>query len=260
MPVSPEIEAIWVLYNEDLEGIVYTMYADVIAYVTTGMGNLIHPMAAAMSLPWLHPSMRPATQAEIANEWGRVWNGCCKPSQAHQHIPAKDCPLKQAGKVCHAHDGWRSTAGPGALWLSRAAVEGLILSKLRSNHGVLAGYFPELDGWNLNATTAAHSLAWAVGPHWPTKFPKCKAACLAQDWARYDADGKLVGGAAKEGRIAPAHGTVITRNDRQRVLFENAGRGVAAIEWRRVVEAGHAGPKGPAHVAEYPTRDTVKDV
>ena len=42
----------WRRFNEPLEGLTSWMYLDIKGFVTTGMGNLIDPVPAALALTW----------------------------------------------------------------------------------------------------------------------------------------------------------------------------------------------------------------
>lgn len=54
-------------FQTKFEGYLPFMYLDVKNLVTTGMGNLIDPIGAASSLPWVHKSDgSPASPEEIA--------------------------------------------------------------------------------------------------------------------------------------------------------------------------------------------------
>jgi len=191
------VRDIWVEFNEPLEGLLNLMYADILGLVTTGMGSLIDPVALALPLPWELPDGSRAQRAHILEAWYAV----------------KRDPL------C-AKKGWKYAAKlpRNNVRLSRVAVTELVFRKLDQNDATMA--VQSSHPWDerpADAQLAVHSLMWAMGPHFWRKFPKFTASFMVGDYA----------GCAEECAIAPAKGTVIERNRRNRVLFENAARVVA---------------------------------
>src|SRR6266480_95273 len=60
-------------FSQPLEGRVRWMYLDIKGLVTTGVGNLIDPVASALKLPFVHKGDgSPANEAEISAEWQRL--------------------------------------------------------------------------------------------------------------------------------------------------------------------------------------------
>jgi hypothetical protein len=125
-------------FTAPLEGAVHSMYADVKDLVTCGYGDLIDPMVAARSLPWVYrASGLPASQSDIAMEWHRV----------------KD------GKLSYG------TFTPN-LVLTDAAVTDLVLAKLDHNELYLSRRWSNWDQWPADGQLMAHSCAWAAGAAW----------------------------------------------------------------------------------------------
>jgi hypothetical protein len=80
--VHASASAAWHRFIRKDEGEVAYMYLDKIGLVTTGVGNLIDPIAAALTLPFRFrannrhrtPTGQMATQADITTEWKFIKN------------------------------------------------------------------------------------------------------------------------------------------------------------------------------------------
>lgn len=178
----------WIDFNHDLEGILNRLYADERQLVTTGMGNLVDPMAIAMKEPWENPDGTRATRDQIQAAW----------------LAVKNDPL------C-ASKGWRYAYGLPAnkIRLSDAAVQKLIFSRLDANDALLAHHFPDFAEWPAAAQLAAHSMTWALGfGKLLTKFPRFCKALLDGDFQ----------GAAAESRIT-GKGSIVERSRRNKELL-----------------------------------------
>lgn len=138
-------------FTRGLEGNVNHMYLDIKGLVTTGWGDLIDPIGAALSLPWLHDDNTLASQSEISDEWQSVKNG-------------------ETSTTLH---------------LSDAGITALVNNKLLENEQTLRGLFPDWDNFPADAQLAILSLAWSYGPHLdqgPAPFPKFIWAANSGDW------------------------------------------------------------------------------
>lgn len=209
-------------YNEKFEGMVLSMYADWESLITTSIGCLVDatpsaaPWQPVMGLPWRHPANAsgvpaglPATPAEIAAEWWRVKNGCCGKSRLKSK---NDCPRVQAGQVCFAHHGWRSSETKQALRLLREDAEALVQQRAAGMWAVLVKRFPNLATAPSDAQLGVLSWAWAMGAN-RTGWPKFFAAIKNEDWLA----------CAKESQMSTkGNAGVIPRNAAQEVLFKNA--------------------------------------
>jgi hypothetical protein len=125
--------------------------------VTTGIGDLIDAgprqndpgtgWSPALSLPWKNQDGSATSQEDIIAAWKAV--------KARQD-------LKRAG-------GGASGPFP-ALTTIRLTQEGmnqLVQGKIAANDDTLRGYFPNYDSFPADAQLGLHSMAWALGPHFP---------------------------------------------------------------------------------------------
>lgn len=136
------------------------MYLDILGLVTTGVGNLIDPMPAALTLPWQRFSADgpvPATKQEITDEWARV-----KAEYAQRKSNV---------------NFWSQGA---KLSLSNQAVNDLLLHKADQNDAELTKRFPDFQSWPADAQLATHSMTWAMGSAF--NFPMWEKAVRAGDW------------------------------------------------------------------------------
>ena len=204
--MHPSVLAAWINFNTPLEGLVRSLYADVLGLVTTGMGNLVDPVGAALVLPWKRPDGSPATQAQIAAAWNAVKNDprCAKLGWVYaQSLPGNDIRLDDAD------------------------VAALVYSKLKANDRLMAARFADWESRPADAQMAAHSMAWAMGPSFWPKFPRFTALFTAGDYGRIETDAKgnpIVRGAAGECAISPPHGTIIVRNAHNKQMLLNAAK------------------------------------
>lgn len=192
------VEDVWVAYNTPLEGKLNRMYVDIDGWVTTGMGNKIDPLRDALGLPWLLMSSgAPATRAEVTAAWNAVKNDA------------------RARK-----EGWPRAFALAAnnVYLSDAAVDALILSRLSENDRLLRKRFAEFEEWPADAQLAVHSMVWAMGAgRLFASFPKCCRALERGDFAAAANECRMTGGGGK-----PATGTLVKRNQLNYDLLNNA--------------------------------------
>jgi GH24 family phage-related lysozyme (muramidase) len=178
----------WVAFNRDLEGELRHMYLDTKGLCTTGLGNLIDPLSHALSLPWMRPDGRLASEHEIAREWRIV-----------------------KGRQDMAPRGGVAFGAITTLRLQPVDVAALIRRKLFQFDGQLRERFgAQWDEWPASAQMACLSMSWALGAKF--KFPKFSAAARSGDFL----------GMAAECEMGPKHGTIIERNRRNRLLLEYA--------------------------------------
>lgn len=183
--VHDSVEAIFEKWNAQFEGAVPWMYADILGFVTTGVGNLIDPVELALELPWQRADGSEASAEEIREEWERVKRDPASASKGHKYSETRT-----------------------SLRLSNASISALIARRLREMAETLAGRFPGFADWPADAQLATLSMSWAMGPGF--KFPKFEAAIKAGDFAA----------AAEESAInATGNPGVIPRNAANKALF-----------------------------------------
>lgn len=180
-------------FTARFEGVCPWLYLDVLGLVTTGIGNLVDPMPAALSLPWRQPDGSLADQDTIAAAWRTV-----KAAQS----------MKLGGGGAFA----RLTT----IRLTDAGVNDLVQGRLRANDAALSKRFPGYDSWPADAQLGTLSMAWAMGTGF--MFPKFEAAVHALDFAT----------AARECAISTAGNPgVAPRNAADVICFTNAAQALA---------------------------------
>lgn len=186
------VRAAFPSFTDKFEGKLSFMYLDVLGLVTTGRGNLIDPMPAALVLPWKQALTGGlATRDQVVQEWNRV--------KGLQGIRLHGGGV--FGKLT-------------VLRLSPQDIDDLTFSKLDEMWAHLLGRFPDLEDWPADAQLALVSMAWAMGPAF--RFPVFESCAHVRDWA----------GAAREcGMNAIGNPGLIPRNAANRTLFMNAALG-----------------------------------
>lgn len=182
-------------FSKEFEGRVPFMYLDAGGLVTVGVGNLIDPVSQALGLPFVHESTgHAASRGEIEAEWQLL-----------------------KGQLQLAHQGHRACENLTHLRLTEAAIDELVIARLQSNEVLLRKRFIEWDSWPADAQLGVLSMAWALGPGFPSKWPKFTAAIKTKDFD----------GAAAHCRMHEADNLGMKpRNDADQLLFANA----AAVE------------------------------
>lgn len=155
--MKSSVRAAFMGFTIPLEGFVPFMYLDILGLVTTAIGVLCDSKAAVRSMPWLHPSGRRATIAEIDEDWDRV--------KARQDMKLR---------------GGKAYASVAQLRLSLQGVEEVTLRKLAVMESELKRRFPEFDSWPADAQLATFSMAWACGPWF--RFPTLERALKNRDF------------------------------------------------------------------------------
>lgn len=156
-PLLPDVRAGFFEFTRQFEGDVPYMYLDVLGFVTTGVGNLVDPMFATLSLPWRRVSGELADANEVRAEWYRV----------------KSMP--KALVFTHYH----SATG---LHLDDAAIAALVGSKVEAFATELTRHFAAFAAFPAEAQTAILSMAWAMGAGFPLTWPRFSASVRARDW------------------------------------------------------------------------------
>lgn len=181
-------------FSTQFEGRIPHMYLDIKGLVTIGIGNLIDPLTE--NLPFVHEdSGAPATPEEIKEEWKFI--------KSHKELAQKG--YKAAGKLTK-------------LYLRNDDIDHLVLTKLHQFELILKKYFPNFESWPADAQLATLSMAWAMGPDFPSPnarvpWPKFTAHCREQSWSK----------AANECRMKESDNPgVIKRNDANVACFKYA--------------------------------------
>lgn len=227
------------------EGLVTHLYLDGKRLVTTGLGNLVddrtaRPPAGVLALEWVRlADGQRASREEVAQAWLTVH---------------RDRTLNPAG-------GGVAYADLTGIRLTRAALDGLILSELARFAAAMRGHFPSFDAWPADAQLGLLSMAWAMGAEFPRKpgpdgFPRFCAACRALDFAT----------AAKECRMDEAgqNADFTKRNDANVLLFENAAAVVrddldrAPLYWPRAVPQTTATTIPPTELGPLLRREATR--
>jgi GH24 family phage-related lysozyme (muramidase) len=145
-------------FTEPLEGRVAYMYLDIKELITTGVGNLIDPVAAALDLPWKIEG-RLATKDEIQRDWEA---------------------LKARRELAKRHH--KFAAEVTRVRLEPADIDALVLGKLKANERFLKKAFPEWDQFPADAQLGICSMAWALGAGFSKTFKNFARAANQQDW------------------------------------------------------------------------------
>jgi hypothetical protein len=212
--VYPSVKAAFRAFNEPFEGVVPWMYLDIKGLVTVGVGNLIDPLELAVRLPFrlrAEPHTA-ASPAQIAEEWRRI-----------------------KGNAALARAGCRACEPLTELALDDPGIDALIAARLAGNEESLkkAASFRQFDAWPADAQLGLLSMAWALGPGGPPRFPRFAAACRNLDFAA------AVTNCAIDEQGNPG---VAARNHANRTLFQNAA----------VVQAGGSGAGYDPSELHYP--------
>lgn len=197
------VRAAFVDFTIPLEGVVHWLYQDVKGLVSIGIGNLVDPVQLAMGLPLVHADGRPATRAEIAEEWTRIKN---QPPDRYG---------RPAALLGHLYAKTIAT-----LHLTDEGVRNLVEHKFLENEHILAATFPEWEEWPADAQLGTHSMAWACGPgifepragH--AFWPKLTAALHMRDFRTAAVECFM----PEENKISGLR----PRNKANRILFNNA--------------------------------------
>jgi GH24 family phage-related lysozyme (muramidase) len=172
------------------------MYTDSKGFVTTGTGNLIDPIGAALSLPWKRPDGSLASQSEITDAWNAVkaaWPG----------VQSTAC------------------ASLTTLRLDAQGRAALIKRTLDGYYTYLRGKYPNFDSWPADAQMAVLSISWAWGPGfasvWGANGQAFNAAINAGDFVT--AGNIMRTASVHEESVNPG---IVPRNAANQVMFANA--------------------------------------
>lgn len=152
--MRPSVHAAWRAFNVPLESLVHHMYLDILGLVTTGMGNMVDPVQTCIPLPWRRPDGSLAPKDEVVRQWTTLKEN---PDLAKRHYRfAQELLALRYGHALTLHDD---------------DIDTLVAHKLEANEVELRKHFPAYDEWPADAQLAVHSMAWAMGPAFSSKFP-----------------------------------------------------------------------------------------
>ena len=169
--MRPAAQQEFVAFVSQYEGVTDWMYLDVKGLVTSGIGNLLEPIALAQALPWTCSYTRAATPTEVTNGWMTVKS-------------RQDLKLLGGGHYKSVCD----------LRLSKAAVADLVRKRMQDNEDQLSVWFPAYQDFCADAQMAIMSIAWAVGDNFARTFPRFRAAANAGDWLTAAAESHISDG------------------------------------------------------------------
>jgi len=191
--VRPTVEAKWLDFNQDIEGVFACPYLDIRGYVTTAMGCIIEPIELALVLPW-KIGERDATREEIINDWTAI-----------------------NGRPALSTWAAKNQAVLTSIRLRSETIQELVTRRLRANYYYLRAHLmPQIDEFPADAQLGILSEAWAIGAAFDRAKPprpSLIAACNARDWIAAEAHARL-----REDNNAG----VVERNARQKICFSNA--------------------------------------
>lgn len=214
------VRAAFVDFTAPIEGCLPCMYLDVKDLCTTGIGNLIDPVATALRLPWTVDG-RAATREEIVAEWYMV-----------------------KSRTDLAPRGGDAFMAITRLRLLPNDITNLVIGKVAECDGMMRHRFASWDTFPADAQLALLSMSWAVGTGWPFLFPKCSAAVDALDFATCagpEGDPVLDPSCRGESWMRDAGNPGLRpRNLANKLLFANAAKVVAQGLDREALYYPHA--------------------
>lgn len=162
-------------FQTKYEGRCAFLYVDLLGLVTTGIGNLVDPVAKALALPWRRPDGSLATLNEIQEEWIEV--------KDRQDLRGR--PISERAAITTLH-------------LLESDIDSLFdRETARMWAQIVAGY-PGAETWPAAAQLGTLSMSWAMGvgrivPGETFEYPHFRAAALAQDWASCASECRMQG-------------------------------------------------------------------
>lgn len=204
----------WESYSVPLEGRVRWMYLDILGLVTAGVGNLADPVGLALQMPWVHGDGTPASSDAVRRDW---------------HA------LKAQQQLSKLH--YNYAARVTTVRLTDEGIDQIVAKKLAANELYMRQtYFPDWDRWPADAQLGVSSMAWAMGPGFPAKFPTFTRFAKEQQWAAAMAACTI--------REAGNPG-VVPRNRANRLCFANAETVTRDGLSRNVLHWPNEAPNGP---------------
>lgn len=157
--MNPLVRVQFPAFTTQFEGRVCTMYVDVKGLVTIGVGCLIDTADGASRLPFVHPNGTVAEPSEIRAAWFNVKRNA-NPKQHWKYAVPFNLGLR----------------------LPESAVDDLLLERLEVHDRAFLKTFPDWESFPPEAQLAIHSMGWAMGCGFPTKWPLFATAVRSQNW------------------------------------------------------------------------------
>ncbi len=197
----------FVPWTSPLEGFVTWPYIDALGYVTTGMGNLIDPVASALSLSWQNADGSPASQAQIQAAWNAV-----------DALRTAAKGQKQSGVGAQ---GGGKQANYTSIRLTKAGIQDLVSRQMKSNEAEMLKGLANFPQAPASAQLAGHSMSWAMGPGFAVPGSKSFFASFVKAFNAGDyktaADNSHMQGVG-----------IDMRNAANKLLLQNAAQAVVA--------------------------------
>ncbi len=191
--IAPFIEK-----TKKLEGVVPFPYLDIVGLVTVATGNLIdsgpHPPALKPYKAPTHATAplldfdRNALFKEAAMfDWRKVGvRAGLAPASEDDPIASVDEFKEEWRRIKTRRDlalkGGAAFASVATLRLTATGIDHLFMRTMRAFESTLRKQLTNWDELPASAQLATMLMAWGLGPSFPAKWPKWRAAMLAQDF------------------------------------------------------------------------------
>jgi GH24 family phage-related lysozyme (muramidase) len=158
-------------FTRKYESYLRFLYLDVKCLVTTGLGNLMEPIACAYEITWVHPDGTRATNADVDHAWHTV--------KSHPEM------------AVHGGNDFQFLPG-NEIRATEDSINALVDRKMNSIDAALRRLFPTWEAWPAECQTATLSMAWAMGVgRIMSAFPHFMAACMRHDWLTASAESHM---------------------------------------------------------------------
>lgn len=205
----PSVRAEFVDFSISCEGDMPVLYSDIKGIPTAAIGNAFESVEDMLAWPWVHVggSMdgAPALPGAVRAEYQAV-----VALGAQFLAQAKELGV-EAAKVFPPNSYWINRA---TIKLLPATINTLVLSKFDQFEAILTkNFFPAFGAWPADAQLATMSMAWALGPWFPQKWPLFHSDVLLRNWAD----------AAAQSHIPDiTNPGLVRRNAANLLMFQNA--------------------------------------
>ena len=163
------VRSAWVTTNTPLEGVLPWMYLDRLGYVTSGMGDLLEPVGAALAIEWVNADGSTASDADVT----AAWNAVDALRSDDKGVEQSSGPATQGGGAFGPYTSIR---------LTPATIQTLVAGKLDSMEPTLRARYKNWDSMPADAQWTILSMSWAMGEGF--EFPEFDAAINAAQYAK----------------------------------------------------------------------------